>query len=143
KIFSEIYYRFVKILFGIKVKDTQVGLKIYKRTVLEDICPMVLVKKYAFDIEILANAYRLGYKITDAPVEINMNFDSHVNKKAIWNMFWDTCAIFYRMKIIHYYDNKLGMIKDIKMATTSENKKKYGNKVVGNILKTKHPEILQ
>jgi len=55
---------------------------------------MVLVKKYAFDIEILANAYRLGYKIRDAPIEINMNFDSHVIKKAIWTMFWDTCAYF-------------------------------------------------
>jgi len=141
KIFSEFYYRFVKTLFGIQVKDTQVGLKLYKRKVLQKICPMVLVKKYAFDIEILANAYRLGYKIRDAPVEINMSFNSHVNKKAIWNMFWDTCAIFYRMKIIHYYDIKLGMINNIKMATTPENKK-YGYEV-GNILKTKHPETYQ
>ena len=124
KIFSEIYYRFVKILFGIQVKDTQVGLKLYKRKVLEDICPMVLVKKYAFDIEILANAYRLGYRIRDAPVEINMNFDSHVNKKAILNMFWDTCAIFYRMKVIHYYDNKLETNKNI-ITTLEDEKKKY------------------
>ena len=124
KIFSEIYYRFVKVLFGIQVKDTQVGLKLYKRKVLEDICPMVLVKKYAFDIEILANAYRLGYKIRDAPVEINMNFDSHVNKKAIWNMFWDTCAIFYRMKVIHYYDNALEMNKN-RIRTPEHEKKKY------------------
>ena len=143
KIFSEIYYRFVKILFGIKVKDTQVGLKIYKRTVLEDICPMVLVKKYAFDIEILANAYRLGYKITDAPIEINMNFDSHVNKKAIWNMFWDTCAIFYRMKIIHYYDNKFENINNIRMAKGHENKNKFGFEMDSNILKPKHSKILQ
>jgi glycosyltransferase involved in cell wall biosynthesis len=122
KIFSELYYRFVKVLFGIQVKDTQVGLKLYKRKVLEDICPMVLVKKYAFDIEILANAYRLGYKIIDAPIEINMNFDSHVNKKAIWRMFLDTCAIFYRMKIIHYYDNKLGMNKNrIKLKRDKKN----------------------
>ncbi len=142
KIFSEVYYRFVKTLFGIQVKDTQVGLKLYKRKVLQKICPVVLVKKYAFDIEILANAYRLGYKIRDAPIEINMSFDSHVNKKAIWNMFLDTCAIFYRMKIIHYYDNKLGMINNSTMAITSENKKKYGYEA-GNMLKTRLPEILQ
>lgn len=107
KIFSDIYYIFAKILFGIPVKDTQVGLKIYKRKVVEDIFPIVLVKRYAFDIEILANAHRLGYKIEDAPVEINMNFDSHIDKRDIWNMFVDTCTVFYRMKIIHYYDNKL------------------------------------
>jgi len=131
KILSEIYYRFVKLLFGIQVKDTQAGLKLYKRKVLEDICPMVLVKKYAFDIEILANAYRLGYKITDAPIEINMNLDSHVNKKAIWNMFWDTCAIFYRMKIIHYYDNKFENINNIRMAKGHENKNKFGFEMDG------------
>jgi glycosyltransferase involved in cell wall biosynthesis len=122
KIFSELYYQFVKVLFGIQVKDTQVGLKLYKRKVLEDICPMVLVKKYAFDIEILANAYRLGYKIIDAPVEINMNFDSHVNKKAIWRMFVDTCAIFYRMRIIHHYDNKLKLNKNRIMLKLDKNK---------------------
>ncbi len=110
KIFSDVYYLFVKTLFGIQVKDTQVGLKLYKRKVLEDICPIVVVKRYAFDIEILANVHRLGYKITEAPIEIDMNFDSHVNKKAIWNMFWDTCAIFYRMNIMHYYDMKLESI---------------------------------
>jgi len=123
KIFSEIYFRFVKTLFGIQVKDTQVGLKLYKRKVLEDVCPIVLVKRYAFDIEILANAHRLGYKIREAPVAINMNFDSHVNKKAIWNMFWDTCAIYYRMNILHYYDTKSQMIKNGKINSGLEMKK--------------------
>lgn len=107
KILSEFYYAFVKILFGLHLKDTQTGLKLYKRKVLEKVCPIVLVKRYAFDIEILANAHRLGYKIREAPVEINLDCDSHVNKRAIWNMLWDTCAIFYRMRILQYYDNKL------------------------------------
>lgn len=104
KILSEFYYYFVKILFGIPVRDTQVGLKLYKREIVEKIFPIVLVKKYAFAIEILANAHRMGYKIVEAPVEINMDFDSKVNKEAIWNMFWDTCAVFYRMNIICHYD---------------------------------------
>ncbi len=122
KIFSNVYYLFVKTLFGIQIKDTQVGLKLYKRKVLEDICPLVVVKRYAFDIEILANAHRLGYKIREAPIEIDMNFDSHVNKKAIWNMFWDTCGIFYRMNIMHYYDMKLEMVKNAKKMIQYENR---------------------
>ncbi len=143
KLFSEVYYRFVKTLFGIQVKDTQVGLKLYKRNVLKRICPVVLVKKYAFDIEILANAYRLGYRIVDAPVEINMNFTSHVNKKAIWNMFCDTCAIFYRMKIINYYDNKLKNIDSIIVAKGLEKQNKFGIQLERNILRTKQTETSQ
>lgn len=104
KILSDIYYLFVKTLFSLPVKDTQVGLKLYERKVLEDVLPKVLVKKYAFDIEILSNAIRMGYNITSAPVELNVGFNSHINYKAIWNMFIDTCAVFYRMKIVHYYD---------------------------------------
>lgn len=104
KIYSNLYYYFVWMLFGISVKDTQVGLKLYRRDVVEKIFPIVLVKRYAFDIEILANAHKMGYKMVDAPVEINMDFDSKVNKKEILGMFWDTCAVFYRMKLIHYYD---------------------------------------
>lgn len=121
KIFSNIYYMFIKILFGLNVRDTQVGMKLYKRKVLDDVCPIVLVKRYAFDIEVLANAHRLGYKIIEAPVEINMDFDSKVNKRAIWNMLWDTCAVFYRMKIIHYYDEKLRMIKNMTIEFENEN----------------------
>lgn len=105
-ILSEFYYYLVKILFGIHIRDTQVGLKLYRRKAIEDIFPIVLVKRYAFDIEILANAHRLGYKIEEAPIEINMSFDSHVNKKEVLNMFWDTCAVFYRMKLLKYYDKR-------------------------------------
>lgn len=121
KILSEFYYMFVKMLFGLHVRDTQTGLKLFKRKVLEDVCPIVLVKRYAFDIEILANAHRLGYKIREAPVEINLGFDSHVNKRAIWNMLWDTCAIFYRMSILQYYDKKMDHLEN-KIKIKCENK---------------------
>lgn len=111
KILSDIYYLFVRTLFGLPVKDTQVGLKLYKREVLEDVLPRVLIKRYAFDIEILANAHRLGYKIMESPVELNMSFSSHVNKKAIWSMLIDTCAVFYRMKILKYYDKNMHLLE--------------------------------
>lgn len=111
KILSHIYYLFVKTLFSIPVKDTQVGLKLYKRSVLEDVLPKVLVKKYAFDIEILSNAIRMGYNITSAPVEVSTCFNSHINYKAIWYMLIDTCAVFYRMNILHYYDKQVDQSK--------------------------------
>lgn len=72
--------------------------------------PRLLVKKFAFDIEILVVAYYLGYKkIYDAPVELTFDFEgSLVSKnlaKAIFNTLWDTLAIFYRLKILHYYSD--------------------------------------
>ncbi len=105
------YQRVIHILFGIHVRDSQVGMKLYKRKLLEDVLPRLLVKQFAFDIEILAVANRLGYtKIYEAPVELNFAVaTSSITMKKIvvtvWNMMKDTLAVFYRLRIRHYYDN--------------------------------------
>lgn len=105
------YQRLTHLLFGINVRDSQVGMKIYRRKLLEDVLPRLLVKKFAFDIEILAVANRLGYrKIYESPVEINF-FSSKTSiislklYKVVYNMLLDTFAVFYRLKIRRYYDD--------------------------------------
>jgi glycosyltransferase involved in cell wall biosynthesis len=111
KVLSFGYQKFTKLLFGLDIRDTQVGMKIYKRKLLEDVLPRLLVKQFAFDIEILAVAYHLGYrKIYEAPVEINFfrSKSSIVWKKLIIiiaNMVKDTLAVFYRLRILGYYDD--------------------------------------
>lgn len=110
KVISITYSLLVKLLFGLRIKDTQLGLKFYKRGVLEKVLPRLLVKKYAFDIEILAVADRLGYKrIYEAPIELYWeNLSSNISKNlasSIWNMLIDTLAVFYRLRILKYYDD--------------------------------------
>lgn len=110
-ILSWVYQQLVKLLFGLNVRDTQVGMKIYKRRLLEDVLPRLLVKQFAFDIEMLAVAYHLGYrKIYEAPVQIDLfSAKSSIswNKmfRVIRNMLNDTLAVFYRLRILHYYDD--------------------------------------
>lgn len=102
------YHLVVKLLFGVSLKDTQSGLKIFRREVLERVLPRLLVKKYAMDIEMLAVAQHLGFtRIYEAPIEVT--FDrrtSVINWKTIARQFIDTLAVFYRLKILHYYDDK-------------------------------------
>jgi len=110
KVLSWGYRQVTKALFGFKVRDTQVGLKFFKRKVVKDVFPRLLVKTYAFDIEILAVSYLLGYtKIYEAPIEINFKENS-INKKGMWKivylMLQDTAAVFYRLKILNYYKKK-------------------------------------
>src|SRR5258708_6864173 len=94
RILSIGYRMLVKVLFGLSVRDTQVGLKLYKRKVLEDVLPRLLVKNHAFDIELLTVAYRLGYRrIFEGPVDINFNNSSNITSKNFWKiilcMVWD------------------------------------------------------
>lgn len=104
-------------LFGFSVVDTQVGLKIFKRKVAKDVFPRLLIKKFAFDIEMLAVANVLGYtKIYEAPIKLNFEAGSITKKKlfkTILYCFWDTLAIFYRLKILQYYrkSNKKNWLK--------------------------------
>ena len=110
KVLSWGYQLLVRILFGLKIRDTQVGMKLFRRKVLEDVLPRLLVKKFAFDIEMLAVANRLGYKrIYEAPVRLEWKIERSVLSKSLWrtlfNMLWDTAAVFYRLKILRYYDD--------------------------------------
>lgn len=107
RIYSAVYYTLVRLLFGLPVKDTQTGLKVFKREVLDRVFPRVLVKRFAFDIEVLANAHHLGYKIVDAPVTLEFQrgvFD-RIRPRDVYKILNDTLAIFYRMHILKYYDS--------------------------------------
>ncbi|MFA6250184.1 MAG: glycosyltransferase family 2 protein [Candidatus Shapirobacteria bacterium] len=99
----------VRLLLNINVNDTQAGLKIFKRKVLLKVLPRLLVKSYAFDIEILSVAHYLGYrKIYEAPLRLNYYFDSLTHAtglKTIYRCLVDTLAVFYRLKILKYYDD--------------------------------------
>lgn len=118
-IYSIGYHLVVRLLFGLPLKDTQSGIKIFKRSVLEKILPRLLVKNHAMDIEMLAVSWRLGFKlIFEAPIEVTFDkTTSNISWKTIFYMLWDTFAVFYRLKILHYYDdkNKDNWIKDARL----------------------------
>jgi len=99
-----------RFLLGINIHDTQAGLKIFKRQVLNKVLPRLLVKSYAFDLEILSVANYLGFKnIYEAPVKLTYDFTSLTHAsglKVIYSCFIDSLSIFYRLKLLHYYDDK-------------------------------------
>lgn len=108
KILSWGWRSLTHLLFGFRVRDTQVGLKIFKKKVAKDVFPRLLVKKFAFDVEMLAVSYTLGYKrIYEAPIKLNFNGASSITSVGLWRvilfMIIDTLAIFYRLRIIQYY----------------------------------------
>lgn len=108
-LFSVGYHLITRLLFGLKITDSQRGLKVFKREVLERVLPRLLVKRFAFDIEMLAVAHRLGFKkIHDGPVEMDarrLKYSS-IKTSTVFEMFKDTLAVFYRLKILRYYANE-------------------------------------
>lgn len=107
KALSRAYALKLKVLFNLPLRDTQTGLKIFQYEVLDNIFPKVLCKRYAFDVELLANAHHAGYRIVEAPIVLDYRRElrwGRIKLKDIYHMGLDTLAIFYRMHIIGYYD---------------------------------------
>jgi len=105
KAISAVYFGIVKALFGLPIRDTQTGLKLFRRKVLEQVFHRMLVKRWAFDLELLVNAHRLGYRIVDAPVRID--FQGRLGRMRLRDLYHtglDTLAIFYRLRVLRFYD---------------------------------------
>jgi glycosyltransferase involved in cell wall biosynthesis len=101
---SAVYQLVVRALFNLNVRDTQTGLKLFRKQVLADALPLLAIKRFAFDLELLVVAHQLGYrKICEAPIRLDYQFESTVNLQSAWNVLWDTAAIFYRLRILRYY----------------------------------------
>jgi glycosyltransferase involved in cell wall biosynthesis len=102
------YQQLNRFLFRLDVRDTQVGLKVFSRRVVDDVFPLLLVKRFAFDLELLAVAKALGYgRIRELPVRLDYRFTgSGVGSTAVLLALWDTAAIFYRLRILRTYARK-------------------------------------
>lgn len=101
---SIIYFGIVKILIGLPVTDTQTGMKLFRREALQWAFDRMLVKQFAFDLELLAIAHDHGYRVAEAP--IRMVFGDKIgclNWHNVKQVMLDTLAIFYRLRILKYY----------------------------------------
>lgn len=104
RLLSWTYHKLARVLFHVKVRDTQTGLKLIRRDVLEAVLPRMLEKRYAFDLELLVVARALGYsRVFEAPVRIDYRFSSQVDLRAAVCILLDTLAIFYRRYVLDTY----------------------------------------
>ncbi len=103
---SVIYYTLVRLLVGLPVTDTQTGMKLFTREALAWSFERMLVKAFAFDLEVLSIAHKKGYRVAEAPIV--MNFGEKVgclSYKNVKQVMIDTLAVFYRLRVLRYYDS--------------------------------------
>ena len=73
RLYSLGYFALTRLLFGLPLRDTQTGLKLFRTSLIRDVIPRVLSKRFAYDVELLAVAHRRGYRIVDAPVRLGIS----------------------------------------------------------------------
>ncbi len=107
---STCYYLVLKVLFGLSVHDTQTGVKLFRAEAIEAVMPFILVKRFAYDIEVLALLNRRKARIVEAPIELHFQRDAAWNRIRLKDLFqtaWDTLTVFYRLYILRYYDRAM------------------------------------
>lgn len=101
KVLSFGFNALAKIFTGIKLRDTQTGLKALKREVLERLLSKLVVDRYAFDLELVAACNHNGYKIVELPV--NARIYNMVGFRDILRMAIDLLKITYRLRVLKCY----------------------------------------
>lgn len=105
KFLSAAFNALVDAMMGLKVSDTQTGLKAFKTDSIKRIMQFVTVRRYAFDVELLVVAKLLDLRIVEMPVSVKL--DKMFKAKNILYMLVDLLGIFYRYRIIKWYQKNL------------------------------------
>jgi len=79
ELMGKTFNSFVRLLAIKEFKDTQCGFKAFKRAAALEVFSRQRIQRFAFDVELLYIAKKLGYRIKEFPVEWSNRTASKVN----------------------------------------------------------------
>lgn len=91
---GKVFNRILQSLALVALRDTQCGFKAFRQEACREIFRRQTIDGFAFDVEVLLLADRLGFRIEDLPVEWNNSAESKVSIVAdSWQMLLDAWKI--------------------------------------------------
>ena len=72
---------FIRLVFGLDFRDTQCGAKVFKKSAIEAVLPLMVSRGFEFDVELLWRLTGAGYKIREVPIAWQNKGDSRVRKR--------------------------------------------------------------
>jgi len=113
RVYSWGYQLLIRLLFRFNTRDTQVGAKLFRREMIETVRPLLLIKRYAFDLEVLAVGAEFGFdRVEEVPIRLEYRFSgTGINWQAVYHMLVDTLAIAYRIHVLHWYVRRFAAVQ--------------------------------
>jgi dolichol-phosphate mannosyltransferase len=78
---SRAFNLIIRVLFGLSYHDTQCGAKVFKKSAIDAVLPLMISRGFEFDVELLWRLQRAGFRITEIPIEWQNKGDSRVRKR--------------------------------------------------------------
>jgi glycosyltransferase involved in cell wall biosynthesis len=82
-----------RMMFGLNVRDTQTGLKVFRGDVLRRAAPEVVENGFLFDLELLARLSNQGCVVAEVPVAIKFDFSSTIGIRSVVGMMTDMLRV--------------------------------------------------
>jgi hypothetical protein len=98
QLFGRIFNLLMRIILGLKFKDTQCGFKAFKQRAAQTIFPLQKIERWGFDPEILFLARKFGLKVEEIPVAWGHSGDTRINPLV------DGARMFQEMLRVRWYD---------------------------------------
>ena len=106
KFLSHCFNALVRFLTGLRLRDTQTGCKAFRRQVLADVAPVLTLKRYTFDVELLLAVKEAGYSIGTLPCLFLMRLHPKLKIREIIKMLADLLAVSFRHRILRQYSRR-------------------------------------
>jgi len=96
RVLSRLFSFFTVGIFGLPIRETQTGLKILRRSVLDHVLPQMRIRGYAYDLEMLVRAHRAGFILKEATVELGSSASTApLRASMLWQMGRDTIRLLW------------------------------------------------
>jgi glycosyltransferase involved in cell wall biosynthesis len=98
QVFGRVFNLLLKIILGLRFKDTQCGFKAFTRQATQTILPLQRIERWGFDPEILFLAGKFGFRVEEVPVLWGHSGDTRIHPLL------DGARMFQEMVRIRWYD---------------------------------------
>src|SRR5580693_6748449 len=98
QLFGRVFNLLLRIILGLRFKDTQCGFKAFTRRAAQTILPLQRIERWGFDPEILFLARKFGFRVEEVAVVWGHNGDTRINPLL------DGARMFHEMLRIRWYD---------------------------------------
>jgi glycosyltransferase involved in cell wall biosynthesis len=97
QVFGRVFNLLLRLILGLRFKDTQCGFKAFTRTAAQTILPLQKIERWGFDPEILFLARRFNFRVDEIPVHWGHSGGTRINPIV------DGARMFQEMLRIRWY----------------------------------------
>lgn len=93
---SSLYQALVRVLFGLRVTDTQTGMKVFRGDLVRAVLPSLTNDGFAIDLELLVALRDRGAVFAEGPVRLDYRYASTIGAGDVLRVLLDTMWIYVR-----------------------------------------------